>query len=298
MNSMLSRFSYLLGCMLFSGFAVGQVLIDGPEVDLTLEDVQKMLYSMPPDVRGKMMTRPQKLRSVMDTTYMTKVVAQRARANKRELEPEVAARIWQQTQNTLAEAELTAQIAGEPGDQAGFESAARERYLVEKEAKYAVPESVEASHILIRITEELPQEAAHKETIRIREEIVTGKISFEEAAKQYSTDKGSADKGGSLARFSRGRMVKPFEDAVFALQKNGDISEPVATKFGYHLIRLDNKYPATYKTYEQVKQDIITQLQQAQAKTVRENYLLEIRDDPRVKLDEPAIQEFLHNPKL
>ena len=90
---------------------------------------------------------------------------------------------------------------------------------------YNVVTEVRASHILVKTKEE---------ALKIKQNIEQGKISFAEAAKQYSSCP-SGRNGGDLGYFSKGQMVKPFEDASFSLKK-GVVSEPVKTQFGYHLI--------------------------------------------------------------
>ncbi len=86
---------------------------------------------------------------------------------------------------------------------------------------------VRASHILVKTEDEAKN---------LLEEIKAGK-SFAEAAKEHSLCPSGRD-GGDLGFFKRGVMVKPFEDAAFALKKVGDISEPVQTQFGWHLIQM------------------------------------------------------------
>ena len=86
---------------------------------------------------------------------------------------------------------------------------------------------VKASHILV----ETEQNAKD-----LLEEIRSGKTSFDMAAREYSMCPSKRD-GGNLGFFERGMMVKPFEDAAFALEI-GEISEPVQTQFGWHLIQL------------------------------------------------------------
>ena len=81
---------------------------------------------------------------------------------------------------------------------------------------------------------------------------------FSELAKQYSEGP-SGPRGGDLGSFTRGRMVKPFEDAVFSLNE-GDISDIVETQFGFHIIKLDKIEPAHTKTLEEVKGEIETEL--------------------------------------
>lgn len=89
---------------------------------------------------------------------------------------------------------------------------------------------VKASHILVKTEEEAKNLLA---------EISSGK-SFAELAEEYSLCPSGAN-GGDLGYFGRGMMVKPFEDAAFGLEKVGEISEPVQTQFGWHLIQLTGK---------------------------------------------------------
>ncbi|HHD16442.1 MAG: peptidylprolyl isomerase [Thermoplasmata archaeon] len=85
---------------------------------------------------------------------------------------------------------------------------------------------VRASHILVD---------SEKDAIRIRNRIRAG-ARFEDLARKHSRCP-SGKKGGDLGYFGRGQMVKPFEDAAFSMKK-GDVSEPVKTQFGYHIIKV------------------------------------------------------------
>ncbi|MEG0129728.1 MAG: peptidylprolyl isomerase [Clostridium sp.] len=110
---------------------------------------------------------------------------------------------------------------------------------------------VQASHILVD-TEEKANE--------IVAEINDG-LSFAEAAKKYSSCPSGAQ-GGSLGSFGRGMMVPEFEDAAFALNV-GELSSPVKTQFGYHLIVVDEKLPERVKSLEEVKPQIMNNLIQS-----------------------------------
>lgn len=107
--------------------------------------------------------------------------------------------------------------------------------------KFQGDEQREASHILfgfgVNASDEDKQAAKNKAT-DVEAQLKANPNRFEELAAKFSQDPGSAAKGGSLGSFGRGAMVKPFEDAVFAM-KVGDISEIVESEFGYHIIRLD-----------------------------------------------------------
>ena len=224
------------------------VLIDGPEVDLTIEDVKKALLSVPADVRRVLLTNKQKLVESVNSTYLTKVAAHRALAKGLDNTPEVQARIWNRRLNILANAELDKVVAKALSDDEAFEPLAREEYLAHQE-DYAVPERVHAAHILFKVDAEGDDATARAEAENVRVRILSGEISFENAARKFSQDERNASKGGDLGIFPRGRMVKPFETVAFSLEP-GQVSEPVKTKFGYHLIRLSEKFSAEVRSYE------------------------------------------------
>jgi peptidyl-prolyl cis-trans isomerase C len=115
------------------------------------------------------------------------------------------------------------------------------------------PEQIRASHILIRVDPQADQsqkDSSRKKIETIEQRLKKGE-DFAELAKQNSEDASSV-RGGDLSYFGRGRMVKPFEDAAFAL-KPGEVSGIVETQFGYHLIKVTDKKPETVIPYEEIK---------------------------------------------
>ena len=125
------------------------------------------------------------------------------------------------------------------------------KFYEENKQQFDQKESVSAKHILVD-NEELCN--------TIKDEIKNGDITFEEAAKKYSTCP-SNQQGGNLGAFSRGMMVPEFEDAAFAMEIN-EVSEPVKTQFGYHLIKVEDKKAATTSEFEAVKDQIVQRLMQ------------------------------------
>ena len=123
------------------------------------------------------------------------------------------------------------------------------KFYEENKDKMISPETVNASHILVDSEEKAKE---------ISEEINSGKITFEEAAKANSSCP-SSQNGGSLGQFGKGQMVPEFDTAVFAMSV-GEISGPVKTQFGYHLIKLNGKTEASEIPFEEVKESIAIQL--------------------------------------
>ena len=117
-------------------------------------------------------------------------------------------------------------------------------------------EQIEASHILLRTTPSTEKEVLEKITdIRSR---LTPRNFASEAGK-HTEDPSGKQNGGSLGKFARGRMVKEFDDVAFSLKK-GDISPPVKTNFGYHIIHVTNRWEARTAKIEEHQRDIAKEL--------------------------------------
>lgn len=131
-------------------------------------------------------------------------------------------------------------------------------------AKFQGDEQRQASHILINYGQD--KQAAKAKAMDILAQVKKNPKGFEEQAIKHSQDTGSATKGGDLGSFGRGAMVKPFEDAVFAMKVN-QISDLVESEFGYHIIKL-NGITGQSSSFDQMKPQIKAELifQKAQAK--------------------------------
>ena len=133
--------------------------------------------------------------------------------------------------------------------------------------QYTTNEERKASHVLIAVKKdasEAEKAAAKKKADEIAAKARAHPDSFAELARQYSQDPGSAAQGGDLGSFSRGAMVKPFEDAVFAA-KVGDIVGPIQTDFGYHVIKVTGITPSHVQGFDEVKGRIEADLKRQKA---------------------------------
>ena len=129
------------------------------------------------------------------------------------------------------------------------------QYYTTHQDEFKVPEEVQARHILIRPA---TQDGAGWKAALAKAEAVRAKAlhgDFAALAKEYSDDPGSKTNGGDLGWFPRGRMVKEFENAAFAL-KPGQVSEPVKSQFGYHIIKVEGFRPAGIEPLADVRGQI------------------------------------------
>ena len=143
-------------------------------------------------------------------------------------------------------------------------------YYQSNKSQYDHPERAKVRHILIGLqgNESIQDQEKAKVSLEdYRKQILSKKASFEELAKKYSQDGGSKDRGGELGwvtRNSMGKDLKEFEDMVFKLKKS-ELSKPVKTKYGYHLVQLED-YEKEYKSsFTDVRSKVLTQYKKEKA---------------------------------
>jgi len=148
---------------------------------------------------------------------------------------------------------------------------------------FKTPEQVRARHILIKLeadADKAAREAAMKKMAEIRKKIAEGEA-FEDLAKQYSEGPSNI-KGGDLGYFGRGQMVKPFEDAAFALAI-GATSDIVETQFGLHLIRVEDKKEPGTVPYEKVRERIMEHLKKQKRNQAIATYLQDLKKGAKIE---------------
>ena len=178
--------------------------------------------------------------------------------------------------NKMMEAEAATQSA--PGD-------AQVRDFYDKNPdKFKQDEACRASHILFKVEESA--DAATKKKVRDQAESVLKQVragaDFAQLAKKYSAD-GSAQEGGDLNFFTRGQMVPAFDQAAFAL-KPGQISDIVTTQFGYHIIKVTERRPASTVPFEQVSARIKEYLTEQQKQQKVETFIESLKQKAKIEV--------------
>jgi len=142
-----------------------------------------------------------------------------------------------------------------------------EIYSDNKDTRFATSARVHARHILFSLS----ADASAEDRIKVRETAsdvlkrARNGEDFPTLARAYSQDTATASKGGDLGTFTRGRMVKPFEDAAFTL-KAGDVSDLIETPFGLHIIKVEEVLPEQARPLDEVKEEIRQELTQERAR--------------------------------
>ncbi|NLY56323.1 MAG: tetratricopeptide repeat protein [Firmicutes bacterium] len=156
-------------------------------------------------------------------------------------------------------------------------------------------EQVHAQHILIATTGDPEADAAAEAKIKELKAKLDQGADFAALAKEYSEDPGSKDDGGDLDFISRGQTVPEFEEAAFALQV-GEVSEPVKTQFGYHLIKVVARKEAAGEEFEQAKEQIAAQLRQSKQNANLMAWYTEAKSNAKIVINDVKLSAY--NAKL
>ncbi|MDD3642803.1 MAG: peptidylprolyl isomerase [Candidatus Krumholzibacteria bacterium] len=155
--------------------------------------------------------------------------------------------------------------------------------------RFSSAERVRASHVLIMVEEGDTEDVKRQKRERI-EDVHRRLLSGEDIAPiaQAESDCPSKSKGGDLGFFGRGQMVKPFEDAAFALSVGG-ISPVVETKFGYHVIKLTEKEPAGVMPFDEIRGNILDYLREMHRQEEMQRFVTELREAATIEYADSAL---------
>ena len=244
------------------------------EFSVTEFDREMYLRNAPPEAGGGVGSRARNLSALSDL-YAIKLLA--ADAQNLDLLNE-AEKKW------LAEYAISIELiklylrsaVEEKLAETDWETEAKEQYLASPE-DYRVPESVSLRTLLIR-TEDRAESEAMGIAVDLLHQAAQLGADFSKLVSEHTEDANAAANGGLMSGVVRGQTVPPFEEAAFALRMPGELSEPVVSQFGVHLIQLVEYTPAEQLTYEQVAQRIIDELKPIRAAQYRRGLQEEARE--------------------
>jgi len=236
---------------------VGDAEITEADIAFAAQDLGQQLQRFPP---------AQWRQILLDVVVDMELLAQAARQDGLDQDPDFKKQLAFLELQALRNAYIAQKIDGAISDE-DMQAAYDKEY-----ADYEGPEEVNARHILV--SDKAEAEALIKE--------LDGGADFVELAKEKSTGP-SGPNGGDLGYFGQGQMVKPFEDAVFALEPGDYTKEPVETQFGWHVIKLEDKRRQEKPAFEQVvgelRQQLIREKYEAKMAELKDAIAVEVLDD-------------------
>jgi len=248
------------------------------DVVLTQAELDAEFSKIRPEHRLAFIRSGERVDQLVATLLRYKLVAADAEAADFDEEVLVKARVELAAEKELAEAWIVQVMEDAPP--ADYETLAHEYYLANPD-QFMTPEYVDVTHILIS-SESRSREEALALADSLHEQLIENPALFDDYVMEYSEDPSKGANKGNFPTMQRGQMVKPFEDASFAMETEGEISEPIETAYGFHIIRFNKRFPPRQKKYEDVKADAMAM--------VRKNYLEEYRIRYIRKLSEQPIE--------
>lgn len=288
------RLATLAAAALTASGAIAQlpadVLARSPELTLTRADFDAELTRIPAEQRTAFATSPVRVQTALNNLLVNRTLAGRAREAGIDKDPVVARRLALEVDRVLASlmVERIETDAGAAFDRATERNLARARelYLIDR-AKYALPEQADVSHILFE-TSKRDSDAALAAAKDARAKLLAG-ADFAVLAAAVSEDPSVSANKGRLGPGPRGRFDPAFEAAAFALANPGDVSDPVRTRFGWHVIRLESRTPARPQTFDEVRDSILVELRAKYVNDARDTAIAAIRTDKRLQVNQEAI---------
>ncbi|NPA95201.1 MAG: peptidylprolyl isomerase [Thermodesulfobacteria bacterium] len=263
-----------------------KILAQVGKYKLTLKEFNDQIRSLPPQLQMAVQRNPELKKQLLDRWVQLNLMALEARKQKLQDKPDVKKRIEEMTNALLAQEYMMENVS----DKAKVTDKEIKEYYDKHKSEFMQPEQVRARHILIKVPANATKkqwEEARKKALEIRAKLLKGE-SFAKLAQKYSDDPGSKTRGGDLGYFRKGQMVPEFEKAAFALKK-GEISQPVKTTFGYHIIKLEDKKPAKQRSFQEVKQEIRQKLLRQKQMELRNKIVEKLRKKYPVSVHEELL---------
>jgi|SRR5690554_4380728 len=258
----------------------GNISVDSSELELA---VQQLLL---PAQKEAVTRQLESLERFVGDYVLLKRIGQLATERGLDTDQGLVIRLEHEKNRMLTQLLLADELAAEK--QPDFTLLARESYILEPE-KFVVPEQVHARHILLTQNDDETSVEFLLRAQQVQERVRKQPGRFVELAREYSQDPSVEQNDGDLGFFSREQMVKPFSDAAFALKKNA-ISEPVKTRFGYHIIQLVDKKPAGKKSFDEVKEQLINEAMASYETKRKQEIMTRLRGEASAKMDTAALQ--------
>lgn len=266
------------------------VLMSNSVAKVTRAEYDVELQRLPADLRAGFANSARRVNDLLVRMLLQKSLAARARSAKLDAAPDNALRIQLEIDRLLGQVyieKVEADAAAEfEATKSRFEARAREIYLTDK-VRFTRPEQLEATHILFD-TKKRSADDAKKLAVATRARIVAG-ADMGTLARELSDDPSGQINNGKLDWFASKEMDPAFAATAFALKNPGDLSEPVQSQFGWHVIRLDARRPAMVPPFAEVRDAVMAEQKKRFVDEHREDAITAVRKDAQMQVNREAV---------
>lgn len=252
------------------------LVVDGP-IKVDAADLEGYMLRVPGEKRADVRSSHDRVASMVDNIFVTRAVAAKARGLGLDKDVAVQRRL-QQVQDALL-ADVYMQHLEKTSPTPNLDQRALELYRADQ-ARYVTAEQVHIQHLLVGLTGRT-REMALQRAKEVRAEAVSGKEDFLALAARLSDDPDKKRNGGDLGYNSPNSFVEPMVKAL-ATMKKGEISEPIESRLGFHIVRLIDRKLAEPIPFERAKESIVNAEKERIAKKRHEDLVREIRDSKTV----------------
>jgi peptidyl-prolyl cis-trans isomerase C len=235
---------------------------------VTQEEFAARADAIPEDARFAALRNRNRLQELLNMMLLQKQLAAAAREAGFDKKEIVIDRMQLAADAELAKAWVQHYVASQPD--ADYEELAREYYEAHKGKILSSPK-IDVSHILISTKKHSDKEAKEL-AASVFKQLLKSPSAFDDLVAKYSEDPSAASNKGHFKNVRKGQMVKPFEEVAFRL-KPGEISEPVKSTYGYHIIRLDKYIKPVQMTFDEVKDKLVAKEKEKFQDRIRQDYL-------------------------
>lgn len=261
------------------------IVVDGP-VKVDAGDIQAAFRRVPENRRAEFRTSYDRVAALVDNVFLARSLAQRAHDAGLDKDPVVQRQIAEARDAVLAD--LYLKHLDDTAPKVDLEQRARELYTADP-AKFTRPGQVYVQHILIGLkgrTREMARERAQQ----VDAEAKAGKEDFLQLAARWSDDPDKKRNGGDLGWNSPGRFVEPMAKWVEEPHAKGDISPPIESDFGFHIVRFVDRKDAQVAKFDDVKTQLIAAEREALWKKRRDDVGREIRSSSTVVIHKDNVE--------
>jgi len=264
-------------------------LIQDGAVKVDVQDLDAFMLRVPEKMRAPFRASYDRVASIVDSIYVTRVAANKAREEGLDKDPAVQRRLQQVQEQYLAE--LYLERLQKEADTVNLDKRARELYDANP-AKFTQAEQVYVQQILVGLNGRTI-DMARQRAEQVYREATSGKEDFLQLAAKYTDDPDRERNGGDIGYYSLGHFPDPVGKAIAKLSKKGEITEPIEANSGFYILKFINRKPPQVARFEDVKQGILAEDRDRLRKEKVDAFVNGVRGSKSVVVNTDNVQAYV-----